>query len=209
VLCQLARYRGMASFVYMPENEGYLRENIRRIWRNDETFEDFCERQCFIQSSRPEHYREEVQTIDWVLDQAVTAIKKDHVEMVVIDPFNELEWSKRRDEAMTDYIRECLKLLKQFTRAMDVVTVMIAHPTKAVHTDGGRVPSLYDIENSASWFNKCDNGLIVYREKDAQNVCRLISAKVREIGAGKRGECFFNVDPETGVFAPADQSHGG
>ena len=102
---------------------------------------------------------------------------------------------------LTDYIGECLMLLKQFCRSMNAVVIVVAHPTKAVNEKGGRIPNLADIEGSMNWFNKCDNGIIVAREENL-NTTRVISAKVREIGAGKRGQCWFDVDPETGLFTP-------
>ena len=52
-----------------------------------------------------------------------------------------------------------------------------------------------------NWYNKCDNGLIVVRDPE-KPVCRVISAKVREIGAGQRGVCLFHVDESTGIFTP-------
>jgi hypothetical protein len=42
--------------------------------------------------------------------------------------------------------------------------------------------------------------VIVVRE--AGNTAKVISAKVREIGAGKIGACSFFVDPATGQFTP-------
>jgi hypothetical protein len=102
---------------------------------------------------------------------------------------------------LTDYIGECLMMLKQFCRSLNVVVIVVAHPTKAVNERGGRLAGLADIEGSMNWFNKCDNGLIVVREAE-QNTARVISAKVREIGAGRLGVCYFGVDPNTGIFTP-------
>jgi twinkle protein len=120
---------------------------------------------------------------------------------VLIDPWNELDRAKPPQMLLTDYIGECLMLLKQLCRSMNVVVIVVAHPTKAVNEKGGRVPSLADIEGSMNWYNKCDNGLIVVREVET-NTTRIISAKVREIGAGRIGACYFSVDPETGLFTP-------
>jgi hypothetical protein len=92
-------------------------------------------------------------------------------------------------------------LIKDFCRTMNAVVIVIAHPTKAIAANGGRVVSLADIEGSMNWFNKCDNGLIVVREPGT-NACKIISAKVREIGAGKLGSCHFTVDPQTGRYEP-------
>lgn len=52
-----------------------------------------------------------------------------------------------------------------------------------------------------AWFNKCDNGLIIARDFTAKST-RVISAKVREHGAGKIGVCHFHVDEATGLFTP-------
>jgi len=38
--------------------------------------------------------------------------------------------------------------------------------------------------------------------RETGNAAKVISAKVREIGAGKVGACSFMVDPLTGQFTP-------
>jgi twinkle protein len=120
---------------------------------------------------------------------------------VLIDPWNELDRAKPRDMLMTDYIGECLMLVKHFCRSVNAIVVIVAHHTKAIAATGGRIVSLADIEGSMNWFNKCDNGLIVVRESGT-NTAKVISAKVREIGAGRVGSCHFMVDPLTGQFTP-------
>jgi hypothetical protein len=91
---------------------------------------------------------------------------------------------------MTDYIREALMYLKSICRRYGVTVIMVAHPTKAVTEKGGRTPLLSDIEGSMNWYNKCDNGLVVVRDFD-KRTSRVISAKVREHGAGRIGVCHF------------------
>jgi twinkle protein len=200
VLLNLAK-RDVRSFLYVPENEQHLKEKLKPIWKNDATFNTFAARQCFVQSSIPDAYDSEPRTLNWVLERAVKAVTVDGVDVVMIDPWNELERSKPRDMLMSDYIGECLMSLKQFCRFFSVSVILVAHPTKAVNEHGGRLPTLADIEGSMNWFNKCDNGLVVVREAD-KNTAKVISAKVREIGAGKVGCCHFHVDPETGIFTP-------
>ncbi len=135
-----------------------------------------------------------------MLNKAVVAIERDNVDVVLIDPWNELERARPRDMLMTDYIGECLMWLKQFCRSMSAIVIMVAHPTKAGISEG-KTPTLADIEGSMNWYNKCDNGLIVVRDPE-RNACRVISAKAREAGSGKRGVCWFTVDPETGIYTP-------
>lgn len=198
LICNLASTHGMASFLYVPENEGHIRGKLKGIWGDREGFDYFCEHQCFIQSAVPDHYNQEAQTLDWILDMAVAAVEKDNCDLLLIDPWNEIERAKPKEMLMTDYIGKCLMMLKQFCRMYNVTVFMVAHPTKA-GVEKGKVPTLADIEGSMNWFNKCDNGLIVHRE-DHTNACQVISAKVREIGAGRRGICHFMVDPGTGRF---------
>lgn len=200
LLANVARHVGCRSFLYVPENEAHLLEKLRKIWNDDLSFGHFAESQCFVQTSTPTSFDEPPHTIEWVLDCAAEAVERDKLDFVMIDPWNELERAKPRDMLLTDYIGHCLMLIKQFCRSLNAIVIVIAHPTKAVNENGGRTAGLADIEGSMNWFNKCDNGLIIVR--DEKNTARVISAKVREIGAGKTGVCHFFVDPQTGIFTP-------
>ena len=197
-ICNLAKVHGWASYLYVPENEAFLRHKMRRIYgRSDKEFADFAKNYCFIQSAEIQSYNDEPKNLGWVLDRAIVGIKQDGVRLVVIDPWNELEHAKPRDQAMTDYVRDCLMYLKAFCRAHHVAMIMVAHPTKA-HASDNRPPTLYDIEQSAAWFNKSDNGLIVSRDAETSQM-KVISAKVRERGAGRRGSCLLMVNDQEQV----------
>jgi twinkle protein len=200
VLCNLAKKHGTKSFLYVPENEAHVRDKLQTIWGNSDGFEEFCQSGCFIQSAQPDHYDDAPKTLGWVLNQAVAALDQDEVDVVMIDPWNELERAKPPDMLMTDYIGQCLMYLKQFCRATQATVILVAHPTKAGIAEG-KTPGLADIEGSMNWYNKCDNGLIVARDPE-KPVCKVISAKSRELGAGRRGVCHFYVDPTSGVFTP-------
>lgn len=195
---------GINSFLYVPENETYLYEKLSLIWNDEQSFSDFAQRQCVVLSATPKDIQEPPKDLRWVLDKAYEAIERYKIEFVLIDPWNELERVKPRDLTMADYITQCLMLIKQFCRATNCIVIMVAHPTKDVRDAKGglRTPGLADIEGSMAWYNKCDNGLIVWRDPKHENTSKVISAKVREIGAGKRGSCSFLVDPNTGIFKP-------
>jgi twinkle protein len=57
--------------------------------------------------------------------------------------------------------------------------------------------SLYDISGSAHFYNKCDCGLIVYRQN---NTVRIVVAKVRFREIGRRGETTVVYNPTTGCY---------
>lgn len=200
VVVNIARQSGVKTFMYVPENEGHIHEKMKLIWGREPGFDAFAGDQCFVQSAQPPAYDSVAKTLQWVLDRAVIAVERDGVDLLLIDPWNELERAKPKDQLLSDYIGQCLMHLKQFCRAMNVAVILVAHPTKA-GVEQGKTPTLADIEGSMNWFNKCDNGLIVVRDPIAASA-KVISAKCREIGAGKRGECHFFVDPNTGLFTP-------
>lgn len=200
LLVNLARSHGVRSYLFVPENEAHLRDKLARIWGDKPGFDEFCAHQCWVQSAVADQHSDAPQTLDWVLEQAIITIKTGGVDVLVIDPWNELEWAKNKNETTTEYIAYCLKLLKYFARIHAVTIIVVAHPTKQRVAGSGPV-TLADIEGSMHWYNKCDNGLIVVREEGGK-ATKIVSAKVREKGAGKVGTCYFFVDPETEVFTP-------
>jgi twinkle protein len=195
------------AWLYVPENELNLLQKLEKMFGDKPggaLFGQFAHTRCFVQSSGYEHYNDEPRTIEWILQNAWDAHKKDGVSLVLIDPWNELERAKLDGENLTDYIGRCLMRVKMFARETGCTMFMVAHPTKAAN---GREVTLGDIEGSMHWFNKCDNGLIVKHE-DGSRETTVISAKVREQPfAGKPGHCIFLVDPETGMFT--EQLGGG
>jgi len=119
----------------------------------------------------------------------------------MIDPWNEVEHARRRDESVTDYIGRGIRALKRFARLYDVAVIVIAHPTKDVGRDGkGRPPTLYDIEGSAHWFNKCDHGIVVHRPNAFADEAVLRVAKVRFEQSGEKGEIRLRFDRQTSRF---------
>jgi twinkle protein len=201
VLANIAREQGIRAAIYAPENEGNMLQKMRAIWcatgRNEASFMHYAEFQCFVV---PSDQTQEARTIEWVLGELAQVVQQDQCDVVMIDPWNELDRMKPRDMLLTDYVGYCIGVMKDFCRQLNVVLIIVAHPTKAVTEHGGRTPTLADIEGSMNWYNKADNGLIVTREDG--NRCKVISAKVREIGAGALGPVHFMVDPQTGLFTP-------
>ena len=195
------------AWMYVPENELNLLQKLEKMFGDQaggSLFGQFGATRCFVQSSSYEHYNDEPRTIEWILDNAWASYQKDGVSLVLIDPWNELERARLKDENLTDYIGRCLMRVKMFARETGCTMFMVAHPTKAAN---GREVGLGDIEGSMHWFNKCDNGLIVKHEPGSRETV-VISAKVREQPfAGMPGHCIFLVDPETGVFT--EQPGGG
>lgn len=205
LIVNLCWQHGHRAWMYVPENEAHLFKKIELMFnKKEKQFGTFSRTRCFVQSANYEHYGEEPRTVEWILDKAYQSWLHDKINLVLIDPWNELERAKQNDELLTDYIGRCLMRMKMFARETGCTMIMVAHPTKAAV---GRDCGLYDIEGSANWTNKCDNGLIVKHEKGSKDTT-VVSAKVREIPhAGRIGHCIFLVDEETGIFT--EQVGGG
>jgi twinkle protein len=118
VMVNVAKKYGTGSFLYVPENEQHMRDKFcKKSGGRKRASRTSASTQCFVQSRAPTRYDSEPKDLRWVLDKAATAVEHDNASMVLIDPWNELERAKQREQLMTDYIGECLMMLKQFCRA--------------------------------------------------------------------------------------------
>lgn len=107
-------------------------------------------------------------SLDWVLDRMEAAVVQFNCKVVVIDPWNEMDHARAPGESLTEYTGRAIKALKRFAKAFDVHLIVVAHPAKQQKDEKGeyRVPTLYDISDSAHWYNKSDLGVVVHRFAD-------------------------------------------
>ena len=141
--------------------------------------------------------------LDKFLETARTAVVRHGAKMIVLDPWNELEHKRRRDETETDYISRSLRAIKRFAKQYDVAFWIVAHPTKP--QEGGRkIPGLYDISGSANWANKADYGITYHRPKFDVNEAEIVVNKVRMGLPGKRGSVKATYDFRTSGFRLID-----
>jgi twinkle protein len=123
--------------------------------------------------------------LDKFLDLCRVAVVRHGVKMIVLDPWNELEHKRARDETETDYIGRAIRAIKRFAKLNDVAFWVVAHPTKP-HEGVKKVPGLYDISGSANWANKADYGLTYHRPIPNDNYAKVLISKVRMGLPGKR-----------------------
>lgn len=207
LLVNTAELHSWRSAIFSPEMPvvPQLRDKIRRVRLRrsidmaDKAIlaeaDEWIEKNFVFIDADPTGANDEEYDLDWLLDRATDAVLRDAVRVLVVDPWNEIEHAKRRDETVTDYIGRSIRALKRFARLYEVVVIVIAHPTKDVAKEGkSRPPTLYDIENSAHWFNKCDHGVIVdWPDSNiAESVIRV--AKVRFSESGERGQVRLKFD---------------
>ena len=133
-------------------------------------------------------------TIDGILDKAAELVKRNGINCLVIDPWNYVEHQVPKGMSETQYISEALTKVKRFKDRYGVHVFLVAHPTKIRKENGAYVvPTLYDIAGSAHFFNKCDNGFVVYRDY-ATGETQVHIQKIRWSFVGRVGEVRFVYD---------------
>ena len=123
--------------------------------------------------------------IDTFLETARVAVIRDGARLIVLDPWNEIEHKRNRDESLTEYVGRAIRRVKSFARRHNVAVWIVAHPTKPLKGTN-TMPSLYDVSDSAAWSNKADYGLVYHRPDKTQNEASLAVVKVR---MGLPGKC--------------------
>ena len=114
------------------------------------------------------------------MEKCAIAIIRYGAKIVVIDPWNEMDHIRPPGMTLTEYTGFAIKQFKRLANKYQVHVIVCAHPTKQRKSDDGAyaVPTLYDISDSAHWFNKADVGIVVHRTGDHETLIRVL--KVRD-----------------------------
>lgn len=139
-------------------------------------------------------YPEEDITLDNILTKAKHLIRKKGIKMLIIDPYNKIEHQRDRNESETEYISRFLDKLSMFARKNGILIFLIAHPRKMERTNKEYLmPTLYDINGSANFYNKCDYGIIVYRDfNEVKTIVNIQKVKFKHLGEGGTVEFMYN-----------------
>lgn len=153
-------------------------------------------------------------TIDRLLALASTLHERQRIDVLTIDPWNELHHDRAKELSETEYISVCLTKVRRWARAHDAHVFLVAHPQKMQKDrDTGKygVPTPYDVSGSAHWRNKADYCLTVYRditEGDAPEVSIHVQ-KVRRREMGRIGSVTLRYDKVTGEYTDPSVKRGG
>ena len=105
------------------------------------------------------------------------------------------------------YISKALTKLKLFNSKLDCAVFLVAHPTKMQKNDDGtyKVPTGYNVSDSAHFYNKADMGITVYRNFDS-GIVDVHIWKVKFEGIlGEQGTVNFTHDKQTATYQEVDQ----
>jgi twinkle protein len=196
LLINLFRRYQWRSAVFSPEMPvvPHLRDKLRRIV-DDANADDanadqlIDEAFVFIDADPTGESDDGDFDLAWLIDKATDAVLRDGIRVLVIDPWNEVEHARRREETTTEYISRSIRQLKRFAREYGVAVIVVVHPTKDVNDKGSvRVPTLYDVDGSAAWFNKPDHGVCIHRPDPYRDETSIFAQKVRFEKTGEKGE---------------------
>ena len=148
---------------------------------------------------------EEDVTVDWLMEKAAASVLQHESKIVVVDPWNEMDHLRERNETMSEYVSRALKVFRRFARRFNVHLIVVAHPTKQEKRADGtwEVPTLYSISDSAAWYNKADVGIIVHRPDKLTSLLRVGKARYHYVN-GLPGDVEATFIPHMGRFEVTD-----
>ena len=202
ICCKMADQHSLktifASFEQNPQDDH--RENLEIWWLEEHggganftpdgvpRFKDAAQRQqCHAWIDRNFFFLypddDEFPTVDYILERVATVILRHDVNIVVIDPWNEVEHEVGNKQSTHEYTSLAIRKFKKFAKKWGVHLIIVAHPTKIKAEMRDKPITLYDIADTASWANRCDLGVIVHAESDGIMAVLVVKSRYhRKIG---------------------------
>jgi twinkle protein len=144
--------------------------------------------------------------VEHILATAEELVRRKGIKIFAVDPFNRFEHLIPQGQTETQYISAVLDRFTNFAVRNDCLVILAAHPRKMNKIPGhlkDPTPTLYDVNGSAAFYNKCDFGLVVERDRKAE-ATRIHIRKVRFRHLGGNGEATFAYNTVNGRYAPCE-----
>ena len=139
--------------------------------------------------------------LDTLLNLATEHAETNGLDCLVIDPWNAVSHN-HSGQMIHEYLSEALSKVIKFARDKNVLSAIIAHPTKPLREKDGSfpVPDLYSISDGAHWRNKCDLGIIFHRPDMSKNEIQMYIQKIKYKWMGKLGMVELDYNWRNGRF---------
>ena len=128
-------------------------------------------------------------SLPWFMERSAAAMVQYGARLVVCDPWNELDHVRPPDMSLTEYTGFAIKQFRKQASKYQAHHMVVAHPTKlgrsskaADGTSELPCPTLYDISDSAHWYNKTDAGIVVHRETLSSTLIHVQKTRYEAIG---------------------------
>lgn len=121
--------------------------------------------------------------LGWLREMIYTLAVRDNCKLIIVDPWNELEHLPEPGESLTNYINFALQQIRTWADQFNTHICVIAHPRKMMTDGKPRVPTGYDIADSAAFANKPSLGFSVHQEEtsDGEPFVSVTTWKVRDV----------------------------
>ena len=128
--------------------------------------------------------------LDSILNLARVLVRREGINGLVIDPWNELEHARPKELSETEYISQSLTKVRRFAKTHGIHIWVVAHPTKLVKQKDGTYPppTPYDVSGSAHWRNKADNCVTVHRDFDPDQKHLPVQIHVQKVRFRENGQ---------------------
>jgi twinkle protein len=142
----------------------------------------------------------EITTLDSLLDTASKLHETRKFEVIVLDPWSQIDHSTQGGRRDDIYIGEGLRKYSKFARRHNLYPIVVAHPVKMQKDDGGnyQIPRAYDINGGAQWFNLSSYILSVHRQNPTVNEVSVYVQKVKYKSMGKIGHTTLDYEWQSG-----------
>ena len=147
-------------------------------------------------------------TLEWLIEKIETAVLRYGVQIVVVDPYNELDHMRGKGETQTEYVGRSIKTLKKLARRLRFHLIVVAHPTKMVRdpkTNQYPEITLYDIADSAHWANKADLGVTLHRMNPDDTKVKTLKSRYHD-STGTPGSVIMQFCKDDGRFRETEHT---
>ena len=142
--------------------------------------------------------------LEAVLRKGAELVKRKGIKCLVLDPFNKIRDVNAKSDDVNRYTMDYLAKIESFCKKYDVLTFIVAHPTKMYKGQDGKMeePTMYNIKGGGEWYDASYHGLLVHRDYEAKTT-KVKVLKVKFQNLGENGaESFFTWEPRSGCFVP-------
>jgi len=216
-----SKYEGWKHAIFSPEEvplaefytdliETYIglsADKDQKQWNNYmnemqmESGIDFCNKHFFTVYPNEDH------SIDELLKKFSYLVRKNNINSITFDPYNQIHHKMKLGEREDLYISRFMAKLKKFAVDHMVCVHLVAHQSTPLINSNENYPkpNIYKIKGGGTFGDKADNVLIVWREfrnTDQKNTeVKFISQKIKKQKlTGIPGETVINYDRKSNRY---------
>ncbi len=143
-------------------------------------------------------------SLESVLRKGAELVKRKGIKCLVLDPSNKIRDTNAVSDDVNRYTMDYLAKIEAFCKKYDVLTFIVAHPTKMYKNNDGKIeePTMYNIKGGGEWYDASYHGLLVHRDYEAKTTkVKVLKVKFQNLG-DNGAESYFTWEPRSGSFVP-------